>query len=107
VTDLDALMAHIGDTWVCDAARYPELQGMNEEAHRNFVVKHSLMHILKTTGKIASCCEDFDHTHTAGPEEGLLLQELAIKLVVNALKLAEEVGLSADDLLQRAPRYIK
>jgi hypothetical protein len=106
MNNLDALMQYIAAVWVCDVKRYPELQGKNPDERRNFLVKHSLMHVAKTSGKLASVCEDFDHNGAYEPDSEEMLKGYAVKLFVNALKLAEEVGLSADDLLQRAPRFV-
>jgi hypothetical protein len=106
MNDLKALMELVATTWECDVKRYPELQGKALDERRNFLVKHSLMHIAKTSGKLASVCEEFDHNGGYEPDSEEMLKGYATKLFVNALKLAEEVGLSADDLLQRAPKFI-
>jgi hypothetical protein len=105
--DLEALMRHIATTWVCDENRYPELRGKDAEARRNFLAKHSTAHLLKTMGKIASVTEHFDHEGSFAPGQEEALKELALKLVVNSLKFAEDAaGLSADDILKRAPAFI-
>jgi len=105
--DLRSLMDHIAAVWVCDPNRYPELAGMNNDQRRNFLVKHSLLHISKTGGKIASVCENFDHEGVPNIQSTEALQEGAVKMFVNALKLAEEVGLSADDLIAQSPNFVK
>ncbi len=104
MNDLEALMAKIAEVWKCDEARYPELAGMNDAQKKNFVIKHSVLHIAKTNGKIAALCEDFDHNGTDMSEEA---KTLAVKLFINSLKLAEESGLSTSDLLSRAPNFVK
>lgn len=100
-------MKYIASVWVCDSGRYPALEGMTTDQRRNFLVKHSLLHIGKTTGKIAAVCENFDHVGQTDGEDSVLLQDTVVKLFINTLKLAEEVGLSADDLLVRAPQFVK
>ncbi len=104
--DLQALMQHIAATWMCNDHRYPELQGKSRNARKLFLVKHSTAHVLKTMGKIAAVTERFDHEGMVAPEDEERLKDASVKLFVNALKLAEEVGLSADDLLKRAPTFI-
>ena len=100
-------MEHVKKKWVCNPDRYPALAGMNAEERRNFLVKHSLLHITKTAGKLAAICENFDHESKNAPEDEENLKIGVIKLFVNALKLAEEVGLTAEDLLNKAPEYVK
>ena len=106
MNDLQDFMDHIARVWKCDAHRYPELTKMTLEQRKNFLLKHSLLHINKTTGKIAALCEDFDHNGKLMKEE-LNLSDLSIKMFINALNLAKEVGLSAKDLLSRGPTFLK
>lgn len=105
--DLASLMEHIANTWVCDESRYKGLATLDAAQRKIFLVKHSLLHIGKTTGKIASVCESFDHDGVDSSENGALLTVGALKMFANALKLAEEVGLTADDLLTETPNFVK
>lgn len=104
---LQELMEHITHVWKCDPVRYPELEGMNEVQRKNFLVKHSVLHIAKSNGKVAALCEDFDHSQVVNEKYSEELQTLAVKMFVNSLKLAEEAGLPAEELLKKAPTYIK
>lgn len=111
---LQQVMTHIAQMWRCDPDRYPALREMTPDQRLNFLVKHSLMHISKSTGVLGAECENFDH-HGGFPDytgkvrspNAPVLQTAAVKLFVNSLKLAEEVGLSAEDLLELAPQYVK
>lgn len=105
--EMQKLMAHLAKVWECNKQRYPELAGMTPDQRRNFLVKHSVLHIAKTNGRIAAICEDFDHNGLIDDDEVTALQIATVKMFVNALKLAEEVGLSASDLLARAPTFVK
>jgi hypothetical protein len=104
---LQELIDHIGKTWVCDAARYPELAGMSEVDRLNFIIKHQVLHLSKTTGKLATLAEAYDHSREGLGEASEELRNLATKLFINSLKLAEEVGMSADDLLTRSKEFVK
>jgi len=104
--DLHGLMRHIAAVWVCDPSRYPALAGTSEEQRKKFLLNHSILHIDKTKGKVAAILEDFDHTGRFTPGADAELKELAIKSFVNVLKLAEESGVSAQELLARAPDYV-
>ncbi|MEJ0053386.1 MAG: hypothetical protein WDN10_01485 [bacterium] len=101
------LMERIATVWECDPSRYPELAGMDTTERKNFLIKHSVLHITKTAGKLAALCEDYDHTKQTSPEAEEKLKAASVKMFINALKLAEEAGLSADELLERAPGYVK
>ena len=103
---LQSLMSHIARVWVCNPHRYPALAGMSAEERKNFLLKHSLLHIAKTAAKVAAVCESFDHAGHGSPEDEEALKVAATKMVVNALKLAEEAGLTAEELFARAPQYI-
>jgi hypothetical protein len=107
VMNFESLMDHIASTWVCTPERYPELAVLNEEQRKNFRVKHALSHIGKSFGKVATVTESFDHDAKASPEADEALKVAATKMFVNSVKLAEEAGLSASELLKRAPEYIK
>ena len=104
---LQTLSEQIATVWKCDSGRYPELAGVTDQERKNFLIKHSILHITKTAGKLAVVCENFDHTRELKEESVEECKILATKMFINALKLAEEVGVSPDELLQRAPTYIK
>ena len=65
-----------------------------------FGIEHSLMHMMKTEGKLATLVESFHYTsfdiEIISQTE---IQELVVKQVVNALKLASHVGMSAEDIV--------
>jgi hypothetical protein len=104
--ELQELMDHIAKVWKCDEKRYPELAGMNPEQRRNFLVKHSVLHIGKTNGKVAAFCEDADHAGT-GLQPSQELRYQAVKMFINALKLAEEVGVGAQELFAEAQNIVQ
>lgn len=106
MSQLSRLMKHISATWVCDETRYPQLAAMSAAERQDFVVKHSLLHLMKTMGKIAAVCEHLDHGEPYAHKDAAELEASAVKLFVNVLKLADELGLSADDLVRRAPEYV-
>ena len=104
--NLEQLSTHIASVWKCDASRYPELAYLSEEGQRNFRIKHSILHITKSLGKLAALCEDFDHEDADKEGSKEERKKLAIKLFINALKLAEESDVSAKELLEKSPEYI-
>jgi len=107
MNDLKKLMDLLATVWKCDPARYPELKGMSAAERQNFLLKHSILHITKTNGKLAALCEDYDHNKQSSPEADAKMKTAAVKMFINALKLAEEAGVSAEELLEQAPTYIE
>lgn len=65
-----------------------------------FGIEHSLMHMMKTEGKLAILVEKFHHVsfdiEEVSQEE---IKVLAVKQVVNALKLASHLGISSEEIL--------
>jgi hypothetical protein len=104
--DLKKLMGHIAKVWECGVERYPALRNMGPNERRNFLVNHSLLHVTKTLGKLAAACEDYDHKGSSASRVQEA-EDAAIRLFVNSLKLAQEAGLTAEDLLTRAPSFVK
>ena len=77
---------------------YPELAKLSDEERVKFDVRHCALHSIKIAGKLAAVSEDADHGETLDTEK---VKKLAVKELINALVLADRVGLSADELLKR------
>jgi hypothetical protein len=94
--NLAALMAHMEKTWECNKERYPLVALLSREAKTAFVVRHSLMHLMKSKGKIAEVKRRFDFEPEYAPQDLEQIRVAAVKLFVNGINLAREVGYSAD-----------
>lgn len=79
---------------------YPELAKLSGEERIKFDVRHCALHSVKLAGKLAAISEDGDHGKDLDTEK---VKKLAVKELINALVLAERVGLSAEELLKRVP----
>ena len=79
---------------------YPELAKLSDEERVKFDVRHCALHSVKIAGKLAAISEDADHGESLDTEK---VKKLAVKELINALVLADRVGLSAEELLKRIP----
>lgn len=107
MTDIKPTSELIAQVWKCKTLRYPETAGMNDDQRMNYLVKHSLLHIGVTVGKISKVCQARDHKKEFTEEERKALKHEATALFVNSLKLAEEVGLTPEELVAQAPSFVR
>jgi hypothetical protein len=69
-----------------------------------FVISHSLLHMQKSSGVLARNLEAHDH---GGTIDDQAVRLSTIKMFINTLKLAEELGMSADDLCKAVHEFYK
>jgi len=103
--DLSSLMAFIGERYTFDKKHYPGFNQilLSPEQQLAYVVRHSALHMMKSTGKIAAEAEAADHGGLMNEND---LKIATTKMLVNVLKLAEELGMSGDDLAEYVPRVM-
>lgn len=102
--NLHEIMHYIGERYTFTAEHYPALKNATPEERRAFAVNHSVYHMAKSVGKLASECEAADH---GGEMDEAALRRATVKMLINALKLAEEIGMDADDLAREVPQCMK
>lgn len=88
-TDLSSLMAVIGDRYKFTSNEYPGFDELPLQQKAAFIVRHSALHMMKSIGKIAAEAEAADH---GKPMDSYELFTATTKMLVNVLKLAEELG---------------
>ena len=93
--NIDQLIQFIREHFVFEAAKYPELEGVSEDEHLKFAIRHIALHFAKTAGKITAVSENVDHGE---PLNVAQLKLNIAKSLINTLRLAELVHLSEDDL---------
>ena len=98
--DLASLMSFIGERYTFTEENYPGFDALSVYDRTVFAVRHSAMHMMKSTGKIAAEAEKADHGGEMSPED---LKTATTKMLVNVLKLAEELGISAEELAANVP----
>jgi hypothetical protein len=96
---LKSLFELVTMRYVYNVQNYPRLKGKSSLEIKDFGIKHSLLHIVKGTGRISQVLEDTDHGAILDTEA---LKAQAAKLLVNTLKLAETLGMTADELIHKS-----
>ena len=104
IRSLQEAIDFIAEKFVFDEASYPLLQKLSPEEKLQFSVNHSLQHMAKVLGKIATHLEDVDH---GGAGSADLLHEGLVKQLINVLRLAELLDISGDDLLKDIPKFVR
>lgn len=94
----DTLIEFVTKHNIFNEKKYPELAGATQEEIFRFAVKHSALHFSKVAGKVAAVSESVDHGGVTDVEE---LKKSISKTVVNALRLAEVIGMTGEEIIQR------
>lgn len=100
---LASLMAFIGARYRFSGENYPNADLSTPEKVLAFAVLHSLKHISKSAGAIATETEAQDHGGVMDEEN---LRIATAKMLVNTLKLAEELGMSPGELGAMVPKVM-
>jgi hypothetical protein len=66
-----------------------------EEHDQGFTIRQSVLHMAETMGLLTTECESFDH---GTPMDVVALREATIRVLINTLKLANDLQMSADEL---------
>ena len=102
--DLQKLMDSIGSKYVVSQEAYPELANKTSGQVLVFAIKHSHFHMSKSLGRIATECEEFDHSQSCDLE---IIKQATKEMLINTLKLAQELGMTAADLTEAVPNLMK
>src|SRR3989338_1574979 len=94
----------VGKTWEFDAKTYPELATLSGEERDRFVLNHVLLHLLKSMGKIATALEAAEH---GKPFDQKMVQEVAWKLLVNALQVANISNMTPQQVAEDLAKWIE
>lgn len=95
--DIDRLIKFTAKHFVFDDKTYPELANASDEQRFIFAIRHSALHIAKTSGKIAAISEALDH----GKEVDIAQLKTDIpKAFVTILRLAEVIRMSENDIVR-------
>ncbi|MBP6911856.1 MAG: hypothetical protein KBB88_01485 [Candidatus Pacebacteria bacterium] len=104
---LQELMSLIGSKYVFNKENYPKLDDSSPETKQMFAISHSNFHMQKSLGKIAEVCEEYDHKGNRTHQGITKVEESTVKMFINTLKLAEELGFSAEELFERVEQFYK
>lgn len=95
---LRELMVLIRNRWPWDKQRYPSLIDMPASVQPRFKRRHVSFHMLKHLGQMAEIEELSDHDGSIVPADSARMQECAIKIIAEALRFAQVIGLSSEDI---------
>lgn len=104
VVNLAELMRKIDEKYRFSGDAYPALQMNSAEKQYYFGIAHSNLHMQKAQGTIATELEEADH---GGVMSLATLRTATSKQLVNVLKLASHLGLSAEELAEFVEKAYK
>jgi|SRR3989344_3293169 len=102
---LQELMDFIGSRYRFSEENYPALAGQSDGQKEVFAINHSILHMNKSIGVLAGECEAYDHGRVW--PKGDVVKEATVKMLINSLKLAEEIGMTAEEIFETIPRTMK
>ena len=101
--NMQELMDFIGTRYIFSVEYYPVLQGKSADETRVFAINHSHLHMSKSLGRLAAESERYDH---GGSIDNAVVKEVTVKMLINVLKLAQELGMTADELIEAVPNFM-
>ncbi len=106
---LKEIMSLIDTHYRFDKKTYETLQAESGTADQFiFGLNHSVVHMMKSSGKIAGIVENYQHkTFPISEETKEECKDLAKKQVINALKFASHVGFEAEELIQKIQEHYR
>ena len=94
--DLCSLIDFIKKRLPFNKENYPAFDP-ERETTTSFAVRHILFHMMKSAGVIAAQSETVDH---GGSMDSELLKKATTKMFVNALRLAEELRMTPEEIAE-------
>ncbi len=96
---IKTLFTIIEKSWDFNSIAYPiKNREMTYNGENNFAINHILLHINKISGDIATEVEHSDHQVTFHTKP---LAKIPALLIINAIKLAQIIGISAEQIEQQ------
>jgi hypothetical protein len=102
--DLGSTMQYIGERYMFTPEHYPVLDQLAPKQRKAFAISHIAHHMSKSLGKISAECESFDHANQLNEAS---VKEATVKMFINTLKLAQELGMTPEDLMEAVPQLMK
>lgn len=100
MADLSELIAYTAEAAPYTAENYPQLASLKGEDAFAFMLTHSLRHTAKSSGRMNTLLEAYDHGELSALDRAALEKE-AVKFVFNALRIVEVLGMSGEDVSER------
>ncbi len=104
MSDLQHMIDAIAEKYTFTAEHYPDLAAKSKQEVFLFAVRHNVLHMGKSLGKISAFSEDTDHGEGGDRAH---LEEATVKMLINTLRLAELQGLTAKKLVELVPKMMR
>lgn len=101
--DLLTLMELIQTRYPSTWKEYPSLEAVSKRNRLPFLVNHSVLHMCKAIGSLSSECEASDHGKELNTD---VLRSAATKMVINSIKLAVDLDMTPETLMNELSRII-
>lgn len=105
VVSFSAVYDLVNENWEFRPENYSQSIGDDIDDRVNFGTRHVLLHlskiageIVKVNGELAGVVEDTEHS---GNFLGTKLRQTPKQLIINAFKLADTLGISAEELIRQ------
>lgn len=96
------MMTFIGARLPFTQEEYPGID-LTPEGRLKHAVRHGALHMMKSTGKIASQAETADH---GGAMDILTIKKTTASMLISTLNLAKELGMSSEELAFEVARAL-
>ena len=97
----------VAQIWEFTEEKYPLLAKLSEDERKAFVFGHILKHFHKSLGSLEEVLEKYEHDPNNGLGDKEMVQKKVTKLFLNSVRLAQEVGVSPEDLEGASQKYLK
>ena len=94
---IETMLALVAEKWPCTEKEYPEMAVLNEAGRKRLERNHTLFHVMKSTGRLATHLEA--HDHGAHPNMVASKKEIG-KLLLDVMRLAVAFNMTPQELEQ-------
>lgn len=98
---LSEFMELVEKFWRFDEVSYPGYETLPASGKKRYERDHVLKHLAKQCGVLASYAEATDHSNAVNLDHERTMSDVAAKLIINALRLAQIEGVRADQIQER------
>ena len=95
--DLSSLIDFTAEVSPANAINYPQLASLDGEDEFAFMLSHSLRHTDKSTGRLQTLLEAYEHGNMSALKRDVIERE-AVKFVFNAFRIVQLLGMSSADV---------
>jgi len=102
--NLLTLMEMVQTRYPPASKEYPHRQALSTDNRLSFLVNHSVLHMCKVIGSLSTECEASDHGKELNSD---ILRTAAAKMLINSIKLAVDLDMTPDTLVNELSRVMQ